>query len=331
MPESPQIVAIGGLPGCGKTSQVQPYLDRGFTRLNRDQFAGNSAVPLLADTSSPYFDEMRRLHADGVRLFVLDNTYCFPKHRDALVAVAKELGLPVHLKMLDVDVPQAQLFAARRQMQRYGKLFTKEDYKASDDPNMFPPTVQFTFNKQLQAKLPSTDEGFASVEFVKVETVWGPEYTGKAVFLDLDGTVRDTNSGAIYPSDPDDVFILPGVKDKLAAMKAEGYLLFGVSNQSGPARKTNDPKYVSKAKVEACIQRTKDLLGIEFDVMYAPDRGGPPSTYWRKPCPGLGVVFVEQHKLDPAKCVMVGDMKSDRTFAERCGFQFQWAKDFFGW
>jgi len=26
---------------------------------------------------------------------------------------------------------------------------------------------------------------------------------------------------------------------------------------------------------------------------------------------------------------MVGDMKVDQTFAQRCGFQFEWADDFF--
>ena len=44
---------------------------------------------------------------------------------------------------------------------------------------------------------------------------------------------------------------------------------------------------------------------------------------------GLGVHFIHKYKLDPSKCIMVGDMTSDRTFAKRLGFQFEWAKDFF--
>jgi hypothetical protein len=40
-------------------------------------------------------------------------------------------------------------------------------------------------------------------------------------------------------------------------------------------------------------------------------------------------MVVEKHKLSPAACICVGDMTSDRTFSERCGFQFAWAHDFF--
>ena len=45
--------------------------------------------------------------------------------------------------------------------------------------------------------------------------------------------------------------------------------------------------------------------------------------------PGMGVQFIEKYKLDPSQCIMVGDMKTDQTFAERCGFQFINAQKFF--
>ncbi len=325
MSDTPQIVAIGGLPGCGKTSAVQPYLARGFTQVSRDKTGGS-----LKTLDSPFYEEVRRVFRSGSTRIVVDNTLCFKRHRDCMVAVAKELGVPIHLVMLDVDVPQAQLFAARRQVQRYGKLFTKADYEASDDPNMFPPPVQFRFAKELKAARPSTDEGFASVKFVPVKTVWGAEYTGKAIILDLDGTVRETKTGIGWPRTPDEVHVLDGCGDVLRAKLAEGYRLLGATNQSGINRKDDDPKYVSEANVVACIEATCKGLGVDIEVLYAPDRGGPPNTYWRKPCPGMGVVFIEKYKLDPAQCILVGDMKSDKTFAERCGFQFEWADAFFG-
>ena len=329
MTETPQIVAIGGLPGCGKTSAVKPYLDRGFTQVSRDKTGGSLKSP-----TDPFYMEIRRLYATGIRTFVVDNTLCFERHRLALVQVAQELGLPVHLIMLDVDVPQAQLFAARRQMQRYGKVFRKEDYKATDDPNMFPPPVQFRFAKELKAFPPSTAEGFASVTSVPVVTVWGPEYVNKAIILDLDGTVRVTPDEKVcpWPRVPSEVLVMRPMATGalLRSKQAEGFMLFAATNQSGIDRKPSDPKYVSEANVVACIEATAAGLGVTFDeYLYAPDRGGPPSTYWRKPCPGMGIHFIEKHKLNPALCVMVGDAKSDKTFAERCGFQFQWASAFF--
>jgi histidinol phosphatase-like enzyme len=83
--------------------------------------------------------------------------------------------------------------------------------------------------------------------------------------------------------------------------------------------------------VQACIQRTNDLLDLDtpIDVLYATDRGGPPQSFWRKPAPGMAVLLIEKYKLDPAQCVFVGDQTSDKTFSERCGFQFTWDHEFF--
>ena len=46
--------------------------------------------------------------------------------------------------------------------------------------------------------------------------------------------------------------------------------------------------------------------------------------------PGFAVEFVERYRLDPARCIYVGDMKSDQRFAEGAGFTYFDAEDFFG-
>lgn len=56
--------------------------------------------------------------------------------------------------------------------------------------------------------------------------------------------------------------------------------------------------------MRACFQRTNALLG-------------------------LGVMLCRVHGLDPARVIFVGDMKTDATFAKRCGFPFAYADDFF--
>lgn len=324
---SGRIVAIGGLPGSGKTSQVQPYLDQGYTRVNRDTTGGS-----LRSKGDPFWQEVYRLHAQGVRKFVMDNTWCMKEHRDLLIQVANELGLRVDLRMLDVDIPKAQLFTARREFQRHGRLLHKGEHKTIGDANTFPPGLHFSFQKHLDAAPPSLQDGFALVEWVPVPVVWGPDYVNRALILDLDGTVRATPDERVcpYPRTPAEVVILQGRSEILQQKQREGWLLLGATNQSGISRKPTDPKYVSEKMVQECIRATERGLGVTFDkVLYAPDRGGPPQTFWRKPCPGMGVAFIEEFKLAPGACTMVGDMTSDRTFARRCGFQFAWADEFF--
>ena len=167
------------------------------------------------------------------------------------------------------------------------------------------------------------------IEEIEVVTDFGPEYTNRALILDYDGTLRLTKSGDHYPKEIGDVEVLPGRTEKLVEYRDRGYLLLGASNQSGVSRPASDFRYVSDADCRACFDETNRQLGVEIDYLFAPDRAGPPSTYWRKPMPGMGVVFIEKYKLNPSQCIYVGDMTSDKTFAERCGFQFAWARDFF--
>ena len=71
-------------------------------------------------------------------------------------------------------------------------------------------------------------------------------------------------------------------------------------------------------------------LGVSFhEVRYCPHRVPPLSCYCRKPGPAMGVELIAKHALDPRQCIYVGDMTTDRSFAERCGFQFVDHGEFF--
>lgn len=322
----PEIVITVGYPGSGKGTYVKPLLAAGYQCFNRDTYGGRTAR-----SGSPIYEAALVAFAEGCRHFVFDNTYGRVEARAAVISFSKEVGLPIRCLWLQTTLEQAQLFASRRQVQKYGMLFRKEDYKIhKGDPNMFPPGAQFAYRKQFEP--PTLAEGFASIEKVEVETVWGPEYVNKAIFLDLDGTVRYTpdENACPWPRYPSEVIVRPGSGAVLKRKQAEGYLILAVTNQSGVSRKPSDPKHVTEQNVKACIAKTEKDLGIKFDgALYATDRGGPPSTYWRKPCPGMAVVFIEKFKLNPALCECVGDMKTDATFAERAGIPFQWAHKFF--
>jgi HAD superfamily hydrolase (TIGR01662 family) len=322
---TPEIVITVGYPGSGKGTYVKPLLAAGYQCFNRDTVGGSTSK-----TDSLIYRAARAAHAAGCRQFVFDNTYGTIASREPVIALGKELGIPVSVLWLQTTLEQAQVFAARRQIQQLGKLLRKDEYKAQrGNPNMFPPGAQYAYRKRFEP--PTLAEGFAVVTAVEIETVWGPEYTNRAVILDLDGTVRVVPDHKVcpWPRDPSEVNIIDGCGALLQRKQREGFLILCATNQSGVSRKPDDDKYVSEANVVACIDATAKGLGVDIDCLYSTDRGGPPSSFWRKPCPGMGVVLIEKYKLDPSQCVYVGDMTSDKTFAERCGFGFAWAADYF--
>lgn len=319
-----EIVLVAGPPGGGKSTVVKEFVGDGYVRLNRDTIGGG-----LSKKGSLVYDKLRELHGQGVRSFVLDNVYADKKSRAVIIALAQVLGLPIRIVWLDTNPEQAQFFAARRQVLKYHKLLYKEDYKKyRDDPGMFPPAAQFAYWKRREE--PILDEGFTHIEHYPVEINLGPDYINRAIIFDFDSTLRVTKSGEVYPRDPDDVVLMPGRKEKIQELLADGWILCGASNQSGISKPANHPTAVAETVVLACFNRTLELLDADIDVFYAPDRGGVPQTYWPKPMPGMGVLLIERYLLDPSQCVCVGDMTTDKTFSERCGFQFEWAKDFFG-
>ncbi|MBD0361546.1 MAG: hypothetical protein ICV55_01975 [Coleofasciculus sp. C3-bin4] len=52
----------------------------------------------------------------------------------------------------------------------------------------------------------------------------------KIFFLDLDGTVRESKSGAKFINDPYDQKLIVGVKEAIAHYNATGWQLIGITN-----------------------------------------------------------------------------------------------------
>jgi histidinol phosphatase-like enzyme len=64
-------------------------------------------------------------------------------------------------------------------------------------------------------------------------------------------------------------------------------------------------------------------------MLYCPHGAGPPVCWCRKPLPGLAVLAIGRHRLDPRRCLFVGDGPQDRGFARRLGFDHRTAAEFF--
>jgi D-glycero-D-manno-heptose 1,7-bisphosphate phosphatase len=128
----------------------------------------------------------------------------------------------------------------------------------------------------------------------------------RALFLDRDGTLIIDQD---YLHDPDQVVLLPGVREALAKAQQLGYRLYLFTNQSGVGR-----GYFPLEAVHRCNERLLELLGLGPDLFagigIAPEHPDEPSRY-RKPSPAYILEMIAQDHLDPAQCHMVGDKESD--------------------
>ncbi len=139
--------------------------------------------------------------------------------------------------------------------------------------------------------------------------------SARAVFLDRDGvinraTVRD---GKPYPpSRPEELELLPGVPEALAALKQAGYLLLVVTNQPDVARGLQP-----RSAVEA-IHR--DLLSrLPLDEILCCFHDDADGCACRKPRPGLLQDAARARGIDLGRSFMVGDRWRDTAAGEAAG------------
>jgi HAD superfamily hydrolase (TIGR01662 family) len=130
------------------------------------------------------------------------------------------------------------------------------------------------------------------------------------VLFDRDGTlVHDFP----YNGDPDWVRPVDGALDALDRLRARGVRVGVVSNQSGVAR-----GLITPAQVEACNARLTDLLG-PFDVVRYCPHGPDDGCDCRKPAPGMVKAACADLDVDPARCVVIGDIAADVDAAAAAG------------
>lgn len=308
-----EVVILMGYPASGKSTQAKSLVDMGHVRLNRDT-EGGSLEGLLP--------KLKVLLKAG-RSVVLDNTYVSVESRAGVVKVAKECGVVVRVLLMGTTIEEAQYNASMRMLAKEGKLYGVSDMPKGD-PGLFPSTVLFAYRKQYQP--PTVAEGFSKVEVVPF-TRKPTGYTNKGIILDYDGTLRVSKKGDKYPLSKEDIEILPGRKEVLHRLQKQGYILCGASNQSVVSK-----GIVTSEQIADLFRHTNKLLGFPedgIDVRFCPHAPAPITCFCRKPMPGMGVQLIEKHKLSPQHTIMVGDLKTDSTFAFRVGIKFAPAEEFF--
>ena len=316
-----EVVMILGYPASGKTSECKSLIQQNYTNLNRDKTGGSIAdlVPRLEDAL---------LNKQSV---VLDNLFPNPNIRKPFLDIARKYNVPCRAIVMTTSIEDAQINALNRMWDNYNQIFySSEDIKnhpkAKKDSSVFPVAVFYKYRKEYV--VPEMSEGFVSIEKIKFLRDWSKckGWTGKnkALILDSDGTLRTCKGNKEYPIHPNEIEILPNRTEVLKDHLSQGYMLLGVSNQSGVAKGD-----MTHQECQECFDETNRLLGVDIEHHFSPAKVPPIVTYCRKPLSGIGVHLIRKYNLNPTDCIYVGDMTVDKSFAERLKFQFYFAKDFF--
>jgi D-glycero-D-manno-heptose 1,7-bisphosphate phosphatase len=307
--ELPELLVLVGFPASTKSTYARSLSN--YTIVSRDQIGGTIAGLLPIITG----------HINSGNNVVVDTTALTIEHQQLFTTVK---GARLSYCYFNTTIEDCQIRCLTRMYQRYGKIFyTADDIKKSSisDPNVFPPVVLFKARKDLH--VPTGDN-------VKVINVPKPvfNYPNKALFLDVDGTLRNTVNckNGKYPVSVDEVvpIVNPTImKSKIKYYVDLGYLIIGISNQSGIQKGD-----VSEVKVIECMEKTKEFTGIDFPIYYCPHASFPISCYCRKPQSGLLVMACEKYHINPENSIFIGDRSTDETCAKRMSIPFIHADDF---
>jgi histidinol-phosphate phosphatase family protein len=137
---------------------------------------------------------------------------------------------------------------------------------------------------------------------------------GRAVFLDRDGTII-LDQG--YAKEAQQVRLLAGAGEALAKIKAQGFALVLVSNQSGIGR-----GLITHAEAEQVHQAVVTRLaehGVRLDAVFYCPHSPTDECRCRKPSPEMFLRAARELKLDLAESFMVGDKPSDVEAGRRAG------------
>lgn len=145
--------------------------------------------------------------------------------------------------------------------------------------------------------------------------------SNKAIFLDRDNTLIEDPG---YINSPDQVTLLDGVAEALIELKAMGYKLVVVSNQSAVARGIVTEKVLGEIhdRLRQLLARKNAYLNRIFYCPYHPD--GAIAKYrkksdWRKPEPGMLLAAANDMDIDLAGSWMIGNSSSDVEAGQRAG------------
>ena len=308
-----KVILVCGAPASGKSTVTNSIKEQGFVPLNRDTEGGTIASLL------PKMEVLLKDNKD----IVLDNLFPTVDVRKPFIDMAKQYGATINCVLMDTSIEDATFNVIQRAFGIIGKFPSPEAIKEAKHTNVFPPLVLFKYRKEFQK--PTLAEGFNKIDTIPFVRKDNPAFTNKAVIVDYDGTLRECIGGnGKYPTTKDQIKLMPGRQAVLQSYKNKGYLLLGVSNQSGIAK--GDLSYETAIEL---FEHTNKLLGLDIEYKFCPHRSTPLSCYCRKPMQGAFIDFMLKYKLNRKESIFVGDLTTDHTAAKRFGCQYIDQAEFF--
>lgn len=144
----------------------------------------------------------------------------------------------------------------------------------------------------------------------------------KAVFLDRDGVIiKDVH----LLTRPSELFILKGVPESLASLKAKNYLLLVVTNQPVVARGLIDEEQVRKTNDALASLIRKQSGPALDDFYYCPHHPNATLERYRKICdcrkpnPGMLLEAAKEWNIDLNRSFMIGDRITDIIAGSKAG------------
>jgi D-glycero-D-manno-heptose 1,7-bisphosphate phosphatase len=135
-----------------------------------------------------------------------------------------------------------------------------------------------------------------------------------AVFLDRDGTIAEEVG---YLNHLSRFHIYPFAADAIRRLKAAGWCVVVVTNQSGVGRGFFPESLVVETHEK--LRREMDSAGAQIDAIYFCPHAGADNCECRKPKTGMLVRAATEHALDVKNSWVVGDRYSDIELAHAAG------------
>ena len=137
--------------------------------------------------------------------------------------------------------------------------------------------------------------------------------SNKAIFLDRDDTLIEDPG---YLNHPEQVKLLEGVAEALIELRAMGYMLIVVSNQSAVARGVVSEKILGEIhnRLRQLLTERGAYLDQIYYCPYHPDGVIPKyrkESDWRKPNPGMLLAAADEMDIDLSQSGSIGDSSRD--------------------
>ncbi len=137
-------------------------------------------------------------------------------------------------------------------------------------------------------------------------------------FLDRDGTLIDEPPDGLVR--PEHFRLLQGVLEGLQSLKAQGYTLVMITNQS----------FYGDASRIRCFEETQEMLfsalkraGLAFDFVFLCPHSEGEGCNCRKPKTGMVDEFLREHEIDKTRSFVIGDRESaDGGIAKAIGVRY---------